>query len=233
MKRTYKTVEVTDSGDGYGVVLDGKPMRTPAGNRLEVRTRPLAEAVAEEWRAQGGTIRPLTMPMTRFVATALDRIAAERPRIAGDLAAFAASDLLCHFAERPEELAERQRREWQPLLDWSAEALGACFVTASGVMPTAQPAKTLAAIRAQVDELDNLELAAVQTLAQGTGSIVLAFAVFDGHIGWEEAHRLSRLDEDHQIERWGEDPEAAARREGMHADLGDAARLLSLVRVRH
>lgn len=233
MRRKYKTVDVAESGGCYGVVLDGKPMRTPAGNRLEVRQRPLAEAVADEWRAQGDTVDPRTMPMTRFVATALDRIAAERPRIATDLAAFAETDLLCHHADRPEELRDRQRRDWQPLLDWAVQALDARFEVASGVMPLVQPPTTLAAIRARIDDLDDLELAGVQALAHGTGSIVLAFAVFLGRLGWEEAHRLSRLDEDHQLERWGEDPEAAERRKGVHADLGDAARLLSLARVRH
>jgi chaperone required for assembly of F1-ATPase len=233
VKRKYKTVDVAESGGGHGVVLDGKPVRTPAGNRLEVRQRPLAEAVAAEWRAQGDTIDPHSMPMTRFVATALDRIVVERPRIAADLAAFAETDLLCHLADRPEELVERQRRDWLPLLDWAAQALGARFEVASGVMPLTQPETTLAAIRARIDDLDELELAALQALAQGTGSIVLAFAVFLGRIGWEEAHRLSRLDEDHQIERWGEDHEAAEQRKGVHADLGDAARLLSLARVRH
>jgi len=233
MKRRYKTVEIVESGSGYGISLDGKPMRTPAGNRFEVRQRPLAEAIAEEWRAQQDKVDPHTMPMTRFVATALDRIAVERDRIARDLAAFAETDLLCHRADRPEELIERQRQGWQPLLDWAVEALGARFEIATGVMPLNQPEATLAAIRARIDDLDDLELAGVQTLAGGTGSIVLAFAVFLGRIGWEEAHRLSRLDEDHQIERWGEDPEAAERRIAVHADLGDAARLLSLVRVRH
>jgi chaperone required for assembly of F1-ATPase len=87
--------------------------------------------------------------------------------------------------------------------------------------------------RRPADALDDLHLVAVQTLAGSTGSIVLALAVLDGRIGWEEAHRLSRLDEDFQIEKWGQDPEAKKRREGMHEDLRQAARLLSLARVRH
>ncbi|MBM3548218.1 MAG: ATPase [Alphaproteobacteria bacterium] len=226
-------VEIVESGGSYGISLDGKPMRTPAANRFEVRQRALAEAVAEEWRAQGDKVDPRTMPMTRFVATALDRIAAERDRIVGELAAFAETDLLCHRADRPAELIERQSQEWQPLLDWAVEELGARFEIATGVMPLTQPAATLAAVRARVQGLDDLELAGIQTLAGGTGSIILALAVFLGRIGWEGAHRLSRLDEDHQIERWGEDPEAAERRKSVHADLGEAARLLSLVRVRH
>ena len=233
MKRRYKTVEVSESGAGFALSLDGKPMRTPAGNALVATPRALADAIAEEWRAQGNSVDPRSMPMTQFVATALDRVPGERERIRSELAAFAETDLLCHRAEGPPPLVERQTRDWQPLLDWAATALVAPFVVCAGVMPVAQPQAAKAAIRARVDALDDLHLVVLQTLAGGTGSIVLALAVLDGRVGWEEAHRLSRLDEDFQIEKWGEDPEARKRREGMHEDLRQAARLLSLARVRH
>lgn len=100
-------------------------------------------------------------------------------------------------------------------------------------MPVDQPAETLAAIRRRVATLDDFTLVAVQSLASLTGSIVLAFAVAEGQLAAEDAHRLSRVDEDYQIERWGEDYEAADRRVAVHADTLAAARLLALVRVRH
>ncbi len=233
MRRMFKTAEVTETGGGYAVALDGKPMRTPAGHAFVAPTRALAEAVAAEWRAQGEKVDPRTMPMTQFVATALDRVSVERERIVRDLAAFAETDLLCHRDEETVRLAERQRTEWQPLLDWATEALGARFVLASGVMPVDQPPETLAAIRKRVEDLDDLGLVALQTLAGACGSIVLAFAVAEGRLPAEEAHRLSRVDEDYQIERWGEDYEAADRRIAVHADMLAAEKLLSLARVRH
>lgn len=233
MKRRFKTAEVTEASGGFSVALDGKPMRTPAGHAFVVPTRTLAEAVAAEWQAQGDKVDPRTMPMTQFIATALDRVSFERERIVRDLAAFAETDLLCHHAEDTERLAQRQAEQWQPLLDWAADALAARFKLASGVMPVEQPAETLAAIRTRVERLDDLALVALQTLAGASGSIVLAFAVVEGRLSADEAHRLSRLDEDYQIERWGEDYEAADRRVAVHADMREAERLLSLVRVRH
>ena len=233
MRRMFKTAEVTETGGGYAVALDGKPMRTPAGHAFVAPTRALAEAVAAEWRAQGEKVDPRTMPMTQFVATALDRVSVERERIVRDLAAFADTDLLCHRDEETVRLAERQQTEWQPLLDWATEALEARFVLASGVMPVDQPPETLAAIRKRVADLDDLGLVALQTLAGACGSIVLAFAVAEGRLSAEEAHRLSRVDEDYQIERWGEDYEAADRRVAVHADMLAAEKLLSLARVRH
>ena len=233
MKRLFKTATVAESGGGYGVLLDAKPMRTPAGHLLVAPTRALAEAVAAEWQAQGDKIDPRSMPMTQFVATALDRVSVERARVVRDLAAFAETDLLCHRADDVDRLAARQASEWQPLLDWAAAALGARFLLSGGVMPVDQPMETLAAIRSRVEALDDLGLVALQTLAGASGSIVLAFAVAEGRLAAAEAHRLSRLDEDYQIERWGEDWEAADRRKALHADMLAAERLLSLARVRH
>jgi chaperone required for assembly of F1-ATPase len=233
MKRRYKVVEVTKAGDGFGIALDGKPMRTPAGHPFVAPTRALADAIAAEWQAQGEKVNPRSMPMTQFIATAIDRVSVERERIVGDLAAFAETDLLCHRAEEAGRLAARQQEHWQPLLDWAADALAARFALASGVMPVAQPPETLAAIRARIAGLDDLMLVALQTLAGASGSIVLALAVLEGRLAAEEAHRLSRLDEDYQIERWGEDYEAADRRAAVHADMLATAQLLSLARVRH
>lgn len=233
MRRRYKTVEVTDAAGGFAVTLDGKPMRTPAGHPFVAPTRALADAIAEEWRTQGEKVHPRSMPMTQFVATALDRVPLDRERIVGDLAAFAETDLLCHWAADSEWLAKRQAEQWQPMLDWAKTALSARFTVASGIMPVDQPPETLAAVRQRVAALDDLTLVAVQSLAGSSGSIVLAFAVAEGRLSAEDAYRLSRLDEDYQIERWGEDYEAADRRVAVHADMLAAEKLLSLARVRH
>lgn len=114
MRRQYKAAAVTEAAGGFGVALDGRPMRTPAGHPFVVPTRALADAVAAEWQAQGEKVDPRTMPLTQFVATALDRVSVERQRIVNDLAAFAETDLLCHRAADSEHLATRQEQEWQP-----------------------------------------------------------------------------------------------------------------------
>ena len=58
MKRFYKEVSVTAQDGGYAVLLDGKPVRTPGGNALELPTEKLASAIAAEWRGQGDEIVP-------------------------------------------------------------------------------------------------------------------------------------------------------------------------------
>ena len=83
MKRVYTRVEtrpVDDRGGdgGWGVALDGKPMRTPGKNELVLPNEALAAAIAAEWEAQREEIRPATMPLFRLAANAIDRIAPQQ-----------------------------------------------------------------------------------------------------------------------------------------------------------
>ena len=62
MKRFYEQAEAVplDAG-GYGVALDGRRVRTPAGRPLALPSRALAAAVAGEWSEQGEWVEPRTM----------------------------------------------------------------------------------------------------------------------------------------------------------------------------
>ena len=51
-----------------------------------------------------------------------------------------------------------------------------------------------------------------------------------GRIAADEAHAVSRLDESCQVEKWGEDAEAQARRRRLHADIRAATAFLALAR---
>jgi chaperone required for assembly of F1-ATPase len=229
-KRFYKQAAVTDAeGGGYGVALDGRPIRTPGGAPLTTPTVALAEAIAAEWAAQGDEIRPLTMPMMRLAATAIDRIGNERTVIVDQIAAYGGSDLLCYRAESPGPLIERQAALWQPLLDWVAEAHGARLTVTHDITHVAQDRAALDALGAAVEALDDRRLAAVSQLTATCGSLVIALAVAARHIGAEEATAASLLDEIWQIEQWGEDAEATERHEKLAQEIADAVRFLELL----
>lgn len=230
-KRFYKETGIIPEESGYAVTLDGRPLHTLRGAPLTAPTRALAAAVAEEWDAQEAQIRPHTMPLTQLTNTAIDRVARERARIVERMMGYAATDLLCYRAEFPPDLVERQQARWQPLLDWIADTHGARLTVASGVIPVTQPPLALAAVGAAVAVLDDLELTALATVAATTGSLVIALALTSGRIDAEAAFEASQLDEAHQIERWGEDAEAAARHAGLRADIFAAARFLALARA--
>ncbi|TVR99259.1 MAG: ATPase [Rhodospirillales bacterium] len=230
-KRFYRdAVAAPADAGGFVVLLDGRPIRTPAGQRLRLPVPALAEAVAGEWAAQEDLIRPETMPLTRLAATAVDRVAAERPAVVEMLVGYGGSDLLCYRAPEPPDLALRQHRCWQPLLDWAHARFGAALVATEGVMPVAQPAEAIAALACAVDELDDLELTAVATVAQATGSLIIALALVTGRIDDGMALTAAEQDADYQAERWGELAEITDRRRRLARDITDASRFVTLAR---
>jgi chaperone required for assembly of F1-ATPase len=228
VKRLYREVAVTAEADGFGLALDGKRVNTPAGAALVVRSRGLAEAVAAEWAAQGEQVLPDTMPLMQLTATALDRVASARPAAIEQLLSYGETDLLCYRATEPAELVDRQAAIWQPLLDWAALRFGAELAVIAGLMPQPQPAGVLAALRAALAPADPFGLTGLLAAASAAGSLILALALQEGRLSADEVWALSLLDETFQIERWGEDAEAAARRAGLRADLRAAGRFLAL-----
>jgi len=227
-KRFYKDVAVTDEGGRAGLLLDGKPVRTPGKAPLSVPTKPLAEAIAEEWRAQGEHIDPRTMPLTKLANSAIDGIAGRTEAVIDDIMAHARADLLCYRASGPQGLLAAQASHWDPVVAWAKDALDAPLNLAEGIVHVAQPDASIAAIRKELDGADAFALAALHVMTSLTGSALLALAVakkrLDPDAAWEAAH----VDEDFQISQWGEDAEAKDRREARKRDFDAAARALEL-----
>jgi chaperone required for assembly of F1-ATPase len=230
MRRFYREVSVEPATPaGFQVLLDRRPMRTPAKAALVLPGRGLAEAIAAEWREQGDEVRPRSMPMTRLACTGIDRVAPRRAAVVDQIAAYAATDLMCYRAAAPPELVERQRRAWQPLLDWAARRYEARLHVMTGVTPRPQPPAALAALRAAVAGYDNLALGALAAATAACGSLVIALALAERHIAADLAWQISQLDESFQIERWGEDAEAAGRRAALKDEIETAERFLGLL----
>jgi chaperone required for assembly of F1-ATPase len=225
-KRFYKQADHAPADGGFVVRLDGKAARTPNRALLTVPDERLAAALAAEWNAQEEVIAPAAMPLTRIVNTAIDGVAANMAAVRAEIVAYAGSDLLCYGATAPEALVKRQHDAWTPLIDWAAKDLGARFRVVEGVMHIAQDAAALAAIDRALAFYDALRLAAIHTITSITGSAVIALAVARGRLSADEAWQAASIDEDWQVEKWGEDSEAAARRGQRRRELVAAAFIL-------
>jgi len=168
------------------------------------------------------------VPLTRLAGTAQERIAPDPDAVADALAKYGESDLLCYRAERPEELVRRQDRAWQPWLDWAARHYGARLVPTTGIMHQPQDPAALAALRRALGEQDALTLAALGVAVPALGSLVLGLALAVGALDSGMAHALATLDETYQADQWGEDADAARRRERVGEDVAVAGRLMRL-----
>lgn len=207
-KRFWTDTVVIPAEGGFTVTLDDRPLRTPQKAPLVLPTRPLAEAVAAEWAAQEGEIRPETMPFTRTSNSAIDKVAVQHDEVAALLAAYGETDLVCYRAEGPDGLVARQADAWDPVLDWAAQSLGVRLVPVAGIIPAPQDPDALERLSALTQALAPFELAAFHDLVSLSGSLLLGFAAIHGAKTPEELWQVSRIDEQWQEDQWGADDEA-------------------------
>jgi chaperone required for assembly of F1-ATPase len=227
-RRFYRQAGVEEAEGGFRIVLDGRPVRTPARGFLVAPSRAVAQALAAEWDAQGEIIDPATMPLTRLANSIIDGVVASAAPVAADIGKYLGSDLLFYRAEGPQRLVEHQERRWDPVLAWAREALGARFVLAQGVMHAAQPEGAIAAVRAAIPN-DPWRLGALHAITTLTGSALLALALARQHLTTDEAWDAAHVDEDWNMEQWGRDDIALARRDARRAEMDAAATVLALL----
>jgi chaperone required for assembly of F1-ATPase len=231
MKRFYSQVDVVAEDGRFAVRLDGRPVRTPARNLLAMPTRALAERVAGEWRDQDDEIDRMSMPLNRMTGTAIDGLAGRRAATAAAVAAYAETDLVCYWAEKPQALIERQQAAWRPLLDWTERRFNARLKATSGVLPVAQDDIALTRLRDAVAAYDDFRLVALSVATGAAGSLVIGLALVEREIDARGAFEAAALDESFQIAEWGEDAEAAKRREALRAEFAHVAELVAALQA--
>lgn len=228
-KRFYKSANVAErDGGAFSVLLDGRQIKTPAGKPLAVPTRGLAQAIAEEWNAQGETVVPASLPLTKLANTAIDTVPERKTEAADDIVKYAAGDLVCYRAPYPAELAAAEAQAWDPILSWASVQYGATFRISSGIAHIAQPPESLEAIRAVVAAFDAFKLTALHVMTSLTGSALIALAHVGGDLDAAAAWATAHTDENWQVSRWGEDFEAGQRMKARLAEFESASRFFRL-----
>ena len=229
MKRFYKKAETQSDDGGHQIVLDGRPVRTPAKAPLRVPAARLAEAIVEEWDSQGDTIDPRSMPLTGLANAAIDRIGPDHDAFVRGLAVYGETDLLCYRADTPAPLMDRQAEAWDPLLAWARHRFDIDFEVIEGIMHCEQPAATVERLRKAVEARDAFGLAALSQLTTISGSLVIALALAEGAVDTDTAWTAATVDEAWQTEQWGEDLDAARVLANRRRDFDAAVRFLQLL----
>lgn len=221
--RFYKKADRRPVDGGFAVLLDDRPVKTPKTRRdLTVPSDRLAAAIADEWAAQSETVDPATMPFTALASTAHD-LEDHRTELVTEIARHAETDTLCYWAPEPAELRRRQHVTWQPLLDWIALTYDARLNVTTGVLPIDQPSEAIRASHEAVDKLDTFRLAALSSAVKASSSLVIGFALLEKVLNGDQAFDAAEVEASFQIEQWGLDAEAEARRKQVYADLVAAA----------
>lgn len=228
-RRFYESAGFVETEGGFRLTLDGRPAGTPARRPLVLPTQALAERIAQEWQAQAEVIDPARMPLTRLVNSAIDGVADRQKEVAGDLAAYAGTDLIAYRAGDPERLVAAQAASWDPIVDWAREDLRARLILSEGIRHVTQPEATVSALREAIEAIDDpFRLAALHAMTTLTGSLLIALAVLRGHLTSDQAWAAAHVDETFQADVWGTDLEAQARLESRKAEFDAAAMLAAL-----
>jgi chaperone required for assembly of F1-ATPase len=228
-KRFYREAGIAPVDGGFLVTLDGKPIRSPSGRQVVAPTSGIAEAIAAEWNAQGETIDPLAMPLTRF-ANSVGEVIERVDAVADDVEKYLGSDLLFYRAGHPEALVAREAAHWDPVLSWAANDLGAHFILSEGIVHVAQPEQAIKAARS-VFPADAWSVAALHVVTTVTGSALLALALFHDAMACDDVWTAAHVDDDWNIEKWGVDEEVAARRAARFIDFRAAVTVLEALKA--
>jgi len=224
-KRFYKEAGVAEAEGGFAITLDGRPIRTPSARQVVIPSRALADAVAAEWAAQGETINPVTMPLTRIANSVVEGVIDRVELVSADLAKYFETDLLFYRAGHPEGLVAREATHWDPVLFWAADTLGAHFILAEGIVHVRQPETAVAAARGALPG-DPWSVAALHVVTTLTGSALLALAIFHDALDADQVWAAAHVDEDWNAEKWGHDEEVVSRRAARLVDFRAAAQVL-------
>lgn len=232
MKRFYKQAACVSVDNGFAIELDGRRIKTPARNPLQLPTETLAEAITEEWAVQGEEIDPVTMPLTALAQGALDQVAHERDRIVDRIAAFSESDMLYYRGDESQQaLADYQSEKWSALLDWARLRYDVSFVLTFGIMHKPQPDETILRLGETVKSQDDFTIAAMLSLVGLAGSLIAVLALVEGAYDADTLWPLMNLEELWQEEQWGRDDLAVETRAIKQAEFLAAVQFLVLSRT--
>ena len=219
-KRFYDSasVETSENVDRWLVCLDGRAISTPLKHRLELPTRALAQAIAEEWQSQTDVIDLPALTLTRLANVAMDRTPVVRAEMIAEISRYAETDVTCYLSAENSELRARQDEAWRVWRGWAGRNLDVVLVPVEGIVAAPQPAASLNAVSAYAEGLDDYRLTGLSWACSLFGSAVLSLAVDQQALDATTAMNLSCIDEDWQAETWGADDEALQARAARNRD---------------
>ena len=227
-KRFYKDAAVVAVDGGFAAALDGRVPKTPGAKPVVVPLAAIAGEMAREWSAQGTLIDPMSMPMVRLVNSAVEAGTDSQPALRAEIVKYAGNDLLLYRVDTPDSLVRKQEQVWDGALVKLARQFGAIFQPTLGIVHQPQPPATLAKLAQVLESEPLLPLTAMNAIMSITGSALLAIALRHGRLDAEEVWLAAHLDEDHNIEFWGEVEEITTRRAKRRLEFDAAVRLLGM-----
>ena len=225
MNRFYTLVTTQELKNGqYGILLDGKLVKTKGRFDLSAPTQAIANTIMQEWSAQGDKIIPDTMPVTQILSTKIDRISAERGVITASILKYLDTDLICYYADAPDDLITQQQKAWQKWQSYFESKFTCVLQTTDGLAALTQEQKVHTALKDYVESLDDDHFTLLQMMTSLSGSIILAVCFVDGGMNAGDVLTACFVEENfkndlYDAEKYGVDPLLEKQQREMTRDL--------------
>ncbi|XP_019512238.1 PREDICTED: ATP synthase mitochondrial F1 complex assembly factor 2 isoform X2 [Hipposideros armiger] len=189
---------------GFEINLDHRKLKTPQAKLFTVPSEALAIAVATEWDSQQDTIKFYTMHLTTLCNTCLDNpTQRNKDQLTQAAVKFLDTDTICYRVEEPQTLVELQKNEWDPIIEWTKKRYGVEIGFSTSIMGPSIPAKTREVLVSHLASYNMWALQGIEFVVAQLKSMVLTLGLIDLHLTVEQAVLLSRLEEEYQIQKWG------------------------------
>lgn len=204
-KRFYKNVTIVQLNGYYEINLDRRKLKTPLGKVFQVPNEPLAVAVATEWDAQEKYINLQNMHLTGLSNTALDNpLKKTKNSIVDTVVGYLESDTVCYRQDEPVELAELQRQEWDPVLEWFCKRYDVTVNPTSGISGLIVSSKSRDVLARHLLSYNFWSLTGILFAVEALKSVILTLVTVDRLLSTDKAVTLSQLELEFQISRWGD-----------------------------
>jgi len=228
MKRFYKLVSTAKEPEGYTILLDDRPVKTPNKNILYAPNEAIANLIVQEWAQQEEEIVPDAMPVTQILNTQLEKVTHKRAAMTPQLLAYLDTDLICYLDE---ELKAAQEEHWKPSRTWFEKRYGAPLKTTTVIAALQQDPQLHAGVKDDVGALDDARFTILQLATPLTGSLILGLHFTHGQATAAQLLKASFVEEDqkdilYNAEKYGPDPLTEKKKQATLRDLKAAEEYL-------
>lgn len=192
------------------ILLNGRMLITPNKSPMVLPSKLVALAVAAEWERQGKYIRPTSMPFNSLATCAIDGYGPAsnveiRQKHFEDLFKFIPTDTVCYRDSSVPGLRDRQDRILDPILEWVKDHYGISLEKVQGFSTIdSMTDSTVRILQEEIFRLSPWQLASMDSVVKLSKSYIVGLALIHGRLTAQQVFSAARVEEEFQIEQWGE-----------------------------
>jgi chaperone required for assembly of F1-ATPase len=203
----------------YCIQINSKLAKSPKGNLIELPNIKLAKIVLDNYKLKLETKNINIVSPIKLTNTAIDKIKFEKVNYINEMVSYLNSDVVCYFSAAPDDLVERQKQLWLPIVHFMMKFYDINLIYTSDISALNQNESSLMKLKTILKEKNIFELSALYALSQLTKSIMISLALVNNKISVKKAFESSNLEELYQISKWGKDEEAFNRLNAIKIDI--------------